>query len=170
VTRTRVEASPAGRVLISLGVGFTVLAMVVLNMPDSQLRSSLMTPVAPYVRAVGLDQDWAVFAPPRSFSLQVEGHLEYADGTTSVERFPRASGIAAYADYRWRKYEERLRLDVNERLWARYALFLADRARAEGRSPVRVSLVRRWADTRPPGPGPERDPWREFTFYTVRVG
>jgi hypothetical protein len=167
---TRVEASPTGRALISVGVGCAVVAMVVLGMPDSQLRSYLMTPVAPVVRAVGLDQDWAVFAPPRQISLQVEGRLEYADGTVSVERFPRASGIGAYSDYRWRKYEERLRLDVNQRLWARYAQFLVDRANAEGRSPVRVSLVRRWAQTRPPGPGPERDPWREFTFFEARVG
>jgi hypothetical protein len=167
---TRIEASPVGRALISLGVGCAVVAMVVLGMPDSQLRSYLMTPVAPVVRAVGLDQDWAVFAPPRQISLQVEGRLEYADGTVSVERFPRASGIGAYSDYRWRKYEERLRLDVNQRLWARYAQFLVDRANAEGRRPVRVSLVRRWAQTRPPGPGPERDPWREFTFFEARVG
>ena len=111
--RTRVAASSAGRALTSLAIGCIVVAMVVPNLPDSQLRSNLMTPVAPFVRAVGLDQDWAVFAPPRTISLQVEGHVEYADGTTSVERFPRASGIAAYADYRWRKYEERLRLDVN---------------------------------------------------------
>jgi hypothetical protein len=168
--RSPLESSTAGRALISLVVACTVTAMLVLNMPDSRLKSYLMVPVAPYVRAVGLGQDWGVFAPPRSISLYVEGRVEYADGTTSVERFPRRPGIQAYSDYRWRKYEERLRLDVNQRLWARYAQFLVDRAHAAGREPVRVSLVRRWAETRPPGPGPERDSWQEFTFYSVRVG
>jgi len=165
-----IESSRLGRALISAGVSCTVLAMVVLNMPDSRLKSYLMKPVAPYVQVVGLGQDWGVFAPPRSISLQVESHIEYADGTTTVVRLPRRPGIQAYADYRWRKFEERLRLDVNRRLWAPYARFLVDRARAAGRTPVRVSLVRRWAESRPPGPGPERDSWREFTFYTVRVG
>ena len=43
-------------------------------------------------------------------------------------------------------------------------------ARAEGRQPVRVSLVRRWADSNAPGPGPARGPWHEFTFYVETVG
>jgi hypothetical protein len=168
--RTPLESRRAGRAVISLGVAGVVAAMVVLNMPESHLKDALMHPVAPFVRAVGLDQDWAVFAPPRDVSLQVEGRMEYADGSTSVERFPGRTGLAAYADYRWGKFEDRLRLDDNQRLWARYAQFLVDRVRAEGRDPVRVSLVRRWAQTRPPGPGPERDPWQEFTFYEARVG
>jgi hypothetical protein len=166
----RIEASTLGRVLISVGVTVTIFAVVVLNMPDSQLRSHLMAVVGPYVRITGLDQDWAVFAPPRTISLSVEARIDDSDGSTTTVTLPRRSGIGAYTDYRWGKFEERVRLDVNHGLWEPYARFLADRSRAEGRSPVRVSLVRRWAETLPPGPGPERGPWQEFTFYVLRVG
>jgi hypothetical protein len=168
--QSRLESSRLGRILISVGIACTVVAVVVLDMPDSHLKSLFMVPVAPFVRATGLDQDWGVFAPPRTISLYVEARIDDADGTTSTVTIPRRTGIGAYSDYRWQKYEERLRLDANDRLWAPYAELLVRRARAEGRSPVRVSLVRRWADTLPPGPGPERGPWQEFTFYVLQVG
>jgi hypothetical protein len=167
--QARIESSTIGRALISLGVSCTVVAVLVINMPDSQLKSHLMGFVAPYARVTGLDQDWGVFAPPRTISLYVEGHIDLADGTTTTVDIPSRPGIEAYADYRWHKFGERLRLDRNKRLWAPYARLLADRARAEGRSPVRVSLVRRWSQTLPPGPGPERGPWQEYTFFVMQV-
>jgi hypothetical protein len=169
-TQASVESSALGRAVISVGVTVTVLAVLVLNMPDSQLRSHLMAVVGPYIRVTGLDQDWAVFAPPRPISVFVEARIDDADGTTETVTLPRRSGIGAYTDYRWGKFQERVRLDVNHRLWASYARLVADRARAEGRTPVRVSLVRRWAETLPPGPGPERGPWQEFTFYVLPAG
>jgi len=167
--QSRLESSAAGRVLISGVVSCILVAVLVPNMPNSQLRSELMRYVAPIVRVTGLTQEWGVFAPPRSISLYVEGRIDYADGTTGTVALPTRPGIEAYADYRWQKLGERLRLDVNARLWAPYARLLADRALAEGRSPVRVALVRRWAVSRPPGPGSERGPWREFTFFVMRV-
>ena len=168
--QARIESTAPGRGLIGVGVAVTVLAVLVLDMPDSQIRSHLMAVVGPYVRATGLDQDWGVFAPPRKISVFVEAHVDDADGSTATVTLPGRPGIGAYADYRWGKFEERVRLDANDRLWEPYARFLFDRARADGRSPVRVSLVRRWADTLPPGPGPARGPWREFTFYVLQVG
>jgi hypothetical protein len=117
----------------------------------------------------GLDQNWGVFAPPRTISAYVEGRVEDSDGAVSVVSISTPPGIRAYADYRWQKFGERLRLDVNERLWEPYARFLANQARAEGRYPVEVTLVRRWASTQSPGPGPERGPWQEYAFFAVRV-
>jgi hypothetical protein len=163
------EESVIGRALISIGVAVTVLGVLVLNMPESHLRDRLLPALAPYVRVTGLDQNWGVFAPPRTISAYVEGRIEYADGTTRVVTIPGRPGIQAYADYRWHKFGERLRLDANARLWAPYARFLVNGERAEGRHPVEVALVRRWASTRPPGPGLERDPWQVFTFFVMRV-
>ena len=165
----RFESSVVGRLLISVGVTVTVLALLVVNMPASHLRDALVGPAGFVVRATGLDQDWGVFAPPRDISLEVEARVDYADGTSAVVRAPNRPGIGSYADYRWHKFEERLRLDTQARLWAPYAEFVAARARAEGRSPVRVALVRRWAPSRPPGPGPERGPWREYTFFVLPI-
>lgn len=168
--QARIESSAIGRGLISVGVAITVLAVLVVNMPDSELRTHLMTAAGPYLRATGLDQDWGVFAPPRTVSVAVEARIDDADGSSTTVAVPDSTGLGAYTDYRWGKYQERVRLDVNYRLWEPYARFLADRARAEGRSPVRVMLIRRWADTLPPGPGPERGPWQEFTFYVFQAG
>jgi hypothetical protein len=163
------EESAVGRALISVGVVATVLAVLVVNMPESHVRADLLPVVAPYLRMTGLDQNWGVFAPPRTISAYVEGRVTDADGRVSVVTLSSPPGIPAYADYRWQKFGERLRLDANQRLWAPYARFLADQARAEGRRPVAVALVRRWASTRPPGPGPQRDPWQEFTFFAARA-
>ncbi|MBV9314117.1 MAG: hypothetical protein JO100_10350 [Pseudonocardia sp.] len=164
------EASVVGQVLISLGLLVTLAAIVVTNMPDSQLKSDLLNLVAPYLNATGLSQDWGVFAPnPRMVSAYVEGRVEYANGTSSVWPIPAGLGFSAYSDYRWQKFEEQVRLDDNSRLWSPFAEYLANQARAAGRKPVRVSLVRRWAGTLPPGPGPERGPWQEYTFYVLPV-
>jgi hypothetical protein len=167
--QARLESSVLGRLLISLGVTVTVVAVLVVDMPASHLRDRLIGPAGWFVRATGLDQDWGVFAPPPTISFFVEGRVDDADGTTSVWANPLRPGLGTYVDYRWHKYEERLRLDDEQRLWAPYARYLADQARAAGHTPVRVSLVRRWASTRPPGPGPEHGPWQEYTFFVLPV-
>ena len=115
--------------------------------------------------ASGLDQNWGVFSDVRTVSVWVEGRVQDADGSTTVIPIPSRKGISAMSDYRWQKYEEQVRLDDNRKLWVPYATWLAEQARAQGRNPVRVSLVRRFADTLPPGPGPERDPYQSFTFF-----
>ena len=168
--QARLESSTVGRLLISLLVTVVVLAVVVVDMPDSQLRADMLGPAGWFVRATGLDQDWGVFAPPRTMSAYVEGQIDDADGTTSVVRSPLRPGVGAYDDYRWGKFDEQLRLDSAQWTWAPYARFLAEQSRAAGRTPVRVSLVRVWADTLPPGPGPARGPWQEFTFYVLPLG
>lgn len=165
----RFESSVVGRVLISVGVTVTLLALLVVIMPASHLRDVLIEPAARFVRATGLDQDWAVFAPPRDFSLDVEARVDDADGTRTVLRSPNRPGPASAIDYRWHKYEERLRLDDRAELWAPYARWVAAQARAAGRDPVRVTLVRRWAETFPPGPGPQREPWHEYAFFVLEV-
>ena len=165
--RGRFESSAAGRALISVLVTVTVLVLVVVNMPASRLRDAAIGPAAWFVRATGLEQDWSVFAPPRDLSLEVEARVDDADGTRSVVRAPQRRGLGSYADYRWHKYEERMRLDDRAELWEPYARFVVARVRAQGGTPVRVTLVRRWAPTLPPGPGPEREAWQEYPFYVL---
>jgi hypothetical protein len=170
-TQHKIESSAVGRAVISLLVIGIVLLVLVVNFPDSEIKSTLMDKgAAAVLRATGLDQNWGVFSDVRRLSVYVEGHVDYADGTNSVIEMPHGPGISALADYRWHKYSEQLRLDDDSRLWKPYATLLAARARAEGRKPVRVTLVRRFADTLPPGPGPEREDWTRFTFYTLELG
>ena len=78
----RIEDSVPGRALISLLIVFTLLAVVVINLPDSALRRSLSKTTQPYLNAIGLDQAWGVFAPdPRRESIRLEVRLGYPDGT-----------------------------------------------------------------------------------------
>jgi hypothetical protein len=161
------ESSAPGRILISLFAACTVVTVLVVNLPDSDLKNHLLVPFGPVLRATGLDQNWGVFSDVRKVSVYVEGHVRDADGSTTVVPIPARRGIAALSDYRWQKYEEQVRLDDRRELWAPYATWLADEARAQGRNPVRVALVRRFADTLPPGPGPERKPYQSFTFFDL---
>jgi hypothetical protein len=167
--QAKIEESGVGRVLISLGLVFILGSILVSNMPDSELKDSVGAVTVPFVNSTGLNQDWSVFSAPRTISAYVDGRVDYQDGQSEVFPIPTRPGLAAYIDYRWQKFEEIVRTDGNQKLWAPYAVYLADRAHAEGHEPIRVSLTRRWADTLPPGPGAEHGPWREFTFYVLSL-
>jgi hypothetical protein len=165
----RFEGTRLGRALISLVVVVVVGAIVVVNLPASQLRQDLGKAFWPVVNALGLNQNWGIFSEPRTLSAYVYADVDYADGTSSVVELPSGRGFTAYVDYRWQKYEEQIRPDDGQPLWEDYARYVADQARQDGREPVRVSLIRHFADTNPPGPGPERVPWQDFTFYVLTV-
>jgi hypothetical protein len=155
--------------VISVFVAFAVVAILVVNMPASALRSDAGRLTDPFVQATGLDQNWGIFASPRTLSAYVNGRIDFADGSSAVVPISTRHGLGAFVDYRWQKYEELIRVDDGKSLWADYARYLARESRTGGRVPVRVSLVRRFADTRPPGPGPERDPWQTYTFFVYTV-
>ena len=115
---------------------------------------------------LGLDQDWALFAPdPRGFSVALYARLSYADGRERVLTLP-AHGrvLAPYRTYRWQKYAERVRADEYELLWEPTARWFADRG---GDGVTRVELVRTFRDTVVPGSGTSRPDGREFTFYVM---
>jgi hypothetical protein len=165
----RLESSAVGRALISLLVVVVLGAFVAISLPASVLKQDLLKVTRPFINATGLDQNWQVFVTPRQTSAYVYARVDYADGGSSEVDIPSGKGLAAYVDYRWQKYEEQVRPDTGSELWASYARYVAARAADGGRRPVRVSLVRRWADTTPPGPGPERAAWQEYTFFTTTV-
>lgn len=160
----------AGRLLISVGLVVAVAAMAVGNMPDSALKAELDRVAGPIRNAVGLYQGWDVFAQPRDVSAYVDARVDYSDGTQSIHPISAASGLGAYVDYRWQKYEEMICLDEGKQYWPAYANYVAGLARTQGRDPVRVTLIRRWAATRPPGPGPERGPWQQVVMGSFPVG
>lgn len=163
----RVERSELGRGVISGVLVLTLAAVLATNLPPSEVRDGLTKTAGPYLTAIGLDQNWGVFAPdPRPESVLVEARVEYADGGTSVWRVPRARGFAELHDYRWQKYGENVRLDDRQALWRPLAEYVARDARRGGRQPVKVTLVRRWSPILPPGPGPGSEPWREYAYFT----
>ena len=167
---TRLEDTRAGRALVNLLLVATLLSIAVVNLPVSELREDLARLTTPLVDVTGLDQNWAVFSQPRTLSAYVYAVVEFADGSTTTVGIATTSGLGAYVDYRWQKYEEVIRPDDGAPFWEPYARYLARQADDGGRDPVRVSLVRRWSDTNPPGPGPAHGPWQSHTFYVLTLG
>ena len=152
----------------------TVAAMLLTNLPDSELRRQTIEVAGPYVNALGLDQNWGVFAPdPRREVIALEARVAYAGGGTARWRPPESGAlVGAYRDYRWRKFLENAVSDRYRRLWRPTADFAVREVgrRRGGRRAVGVSLVRRFYELRPPGAQPQRGPWHRARFFERRLG
>lgn len=158
----RLEASVAGRWLLSALLAFTLAAVVSWNLPPSALREAARPVVEPYVRVLGLDQSWNLFAPdPPRATFEVLARIDYADGSSDTWRAPRND--------RWRKWVGAVRLDRNISFWAPTAAWIARSHDHDGRRPVTVTLVRRGRELRPPGSGTPEAELQEFPFFTYRV-
>ncbi len=169
----RLESSAAGRVLISVFLVVTVLAVAFWNLPPSELKRQGLRPLAPYVRATGLDQNWGVFAPnPRQQTLEMVARVQYADGTQGTWRLPSGNALfGAYWDYRWRKWMEWASNDAYPQLRDPAAQFVLREERGAGRRPVQVELFRRTADLPAPGYKPRQLPWRSEQFHSyIEIG
>lgn len=168
----RFEQTKIGKLLLSLLLAWTVGAIMVVNLPASQIKTDLVPPALAFLTATGLDQDWSVFAPtPQTTSIFVDARTDYADGTSSVWPVPARTGpISAYVDYHWQKYGSFIRMNDYAKNWQLFATYIANRARAEGKTPVRVTLTRRWADSLPPGNEVAHGVWSKFEFYVLPLG
>lgn len=165
---TEVAEVLPSRVVLSLWVAGIVIVMVCGTFSDTGVQATLKAATQPIRTITGLNQHWDVFAPNlRMNSTYIDGRVDFSDGTSKIYGITTRRGLGAYSDYRWQKFEESIRPDTASALWPAYAEYLVGRARAEGRSPVRISLIRRSAETLPPGPGPQRRPWTESTIFVM---
>lgn len=160
--------SRLGGVLVAIVLvvgGFWVVAP---NLPDSAVRERVDWSWRP-ADEIGLVQDWAVFSPnPRDQSIDVRARLEYDDGAIEFWDVPDLDPIVgAYRQYRWNKWQERVRLDDQSRFWDPTAEWIADRNLQAGARPARVTLIRRWIDHEPlTADGRAIDSgWNEFEFH-----
>ncbi|WP_395152024.1 hypothetical protein [Ilumatobacter sp.] len=153
------ERTDAHTALIHTRVGQAVVAVLVVvmsvwivgpNLPASPARDMVAVVWSPAVNA-GFEQNWSVFSPnPRAQTLEVVAVAEFADGTTTEWRLPEFGPvIGAYRTYRWRKWQERVRLDSNARYWDSSAAWIARDVARGDELPVRVRLLRRWRDLEP---------------------
>lgn len=162
----RFESSTVGRALLTIVMAVLVAAVAIWNLPAGPAREAVRPAAAHVVFPVGLDQDWALFAPdPRSFSVGVYARITYADGSERL-RVPPHNGhlLAPYRTYRWQKYVERLRADDYSSLWEPTARWVADEA---GPGVRKVVLVRTFREAVTPGSGKTRPARGEFAFYTL---
>lgn len=156
-----------GRVLLSALVAGFVATVVVWNLPDGDVQDDLAGEMADHVNALHINQNWALFSPnPSTTSIETYAVITFDDGTTTEYRFPDGDPlVGALREYRWRKFEGRVRLDRNSYLWQPTAEWIAGRYD----DPVAtVVLIRRWSETPEPGTDEQRE-WQEFAFYTLEA-
>lgn len=159
----RLESSRVGRWLLSAFLVAALGAVVLWNLPESEIRNTAAPVVEPVVNATGLDQRWNLFAPdPPQRTFQVLARIEYADGSLALWQPPRND--------RWRKWLGVLRGAGGRRLREPTAAWIAQHHDSGGRRAVRVELLLRQRDIPAPGRDPLPElPWREELFYTYDV-
>jgi hypothetical protein len=158
----RLETSATGRWLLSVVLVLTLAAVAAWNLPPSALREVALPVVEPYVRTIGLDQRWNLFAPdPPRATFEVLARIDYADGSRGEWHPPRND--------RWRKWLGAVRLDRNQRLWEPTAAWITGHHDHDGRRPVTVTLVRRGRVLPPPGSGVAQPALQEVPFFTYQV-
>ena len=166
---TRLSGSRAGRVAIALVTVVGAFWIVAPNLPVSAVRDRLDSAWSP-ADDIGLVQDWAVFSPdPRHESLDVRARIVYDDGTVAFWDVPEFDPVVgAYREYRWNKWQERIRLDDQADLWPSTAEWIADHNQRDGTRPASVTLIRRWIVHEPlTADGIVADSgWNEYEFYT----
>ena len=162
----RFEASDIGRMLISAALIFTIIGLVVWNLPGGKLQQRLIPVERPYFQAAGLDQGWGVFAPdPRQTTNDFYARLDYPNGSQIVWRYPLGNPLlATYRTFRWQKWSEHVTIDV-QYLLAPTAQWLVRTKVRDGQHPVEVTLVQRFADTPPPDSKAPLQ-WQENVLYT----
>jgi hypothetical protein len=168
----RIEQNALGRAAISVFLVVTLIAIVVVNLPESVLRRRLIGPVQPYLNATGLDQNWALFAPePRRSILDLDAVVHYDDGSTAVWRFPHQNAvIGQYRDYRWRKWAENAVNGTANRgvLLPPAALYAAAEMQRSGRRITSVAVRSHVALLNPPGKQPRAQRTQVDAMYTAR--
>ena len=167
----KLESARVGRLLISVFVAVTVGALVVWNMPGSKLKLEGLRVAGPYVRATGLDQNWAVFAPnPVRDSFYLTARVTYADGTHSRWEAPTGGAlVGAYWDFRWGKWSEWTTQQSNPALCPATATWIANREADDGKQPVRVDVLARRRVNQRPGVEPPHAAWQETLDCRVRI-
>jgi hypothetical protein len=164
----RFEQHPAVQGVLSVAMVALVGLLLLWNLPAGRPHDAVRPVVAPVVQALGLEQDWSLFAPePRGFGLSVYATVTHADGRT--ERWvPPHNGLllAPYRTYRWQKYVERLRADDYSGLWEPTARWIA---RQSGSDVTKVVLTRTFQDVQSPGTKGGRPAMGHFDFYTLSL-
>ena len=149
----------------------TILVVVVVgwNLPRSvfgyEIRDDARQSLGPIVRRLAMDQGWEVFAPnPSTISIAVVADVTFEDGTTTRFEFPDGEPfVGAFREYRWRKWERRIRQEKNSGLWRGTADWIARELADPDNAVVEVQLVRRWSYTPDPN-GDEDRVWSSVDF------
>lgn len=167
----RFERTRLGRLLISVFLLVTLVALLTANLPPSRLQDLLLSADHPYLYGVALDQSWEVFAPdPRRETIEVTALVTYADGSHATWRVPRRNPVVGeYTDYRWLKWAEFVISPAYPELLKPVALYVARKLATSTHRPTQVSLTNRWYTLEPPGQISDHPFVHKRTLYTTRI-
>ncbi|MCO8128669.1 hypothetical protein NHL50_15770 [Acidimicrobiia bacterium EGI L10123] len=166
--QARLEAHPVGRLVISAFLVVLLAAMVVSNLPRSELKRQTLPLVEPVLDVTALTQNWSLFAPQtRTTTLRLAARMTYADGSTDHWYQPHGNPVfGPYRAYRWRKLANNVLTDHRPDLWADLTAWVARNHRREGQTPIAVTLLRQYSVTPTPGSGERVRPgWRQDELY-----
>lgn len=164
----RFEQSAWGRAVLTIGMLVVIGSVALWNLPPGRPRDEVRPVVGRVMLPLGLDQDWALFAPdPRGFSVGFSARVTLADGTERTWS-PPTDGVllAPYRSYRWQKFDERVRADDFTALWEPTARWIARQVDGEVRS---VVLVRTFRDALRPGTLGPRVERGSYDFFTLTL-
>jgi hypothetical protein len=136
------------RAVISLFIFCHLYIMALWGMPGSTFRYWLSVPISDYVLYTGLWHSWDMFSPdPLAVNFTLDAEILYQSGLTRIWTFPRMEKLGYFERFqkeRYRKWRERVRLDVFSMIWDDTARYIARLNDMPANHPVRVTLVRRW--------------------------
>lgn len=160
LTQTR-----GGRRLLNVVAILLLGAMLVSNLPDSELRDRARLVERPITDVTGLSQNWALFAPnPRSSFLRLRAEIEREDGSVEVWTPPVGDRlVGVFRTYRWRKWANGVVDPDATRLQRGAAAYLQAQFTEPGASPVAEVRLYRGVHVQPrPGSGEPADRAPDF--------
>lgn len=147
------DAPPKGLpVLRMIGSIFILVGLIFAlwyPLPDSAVKRAVPSWWVPATEFLGLQQNWAMFAPdPPGETVVVEAVVTDASGKSVIVRSPVPNPIfgSVYSE-RWRKWQERIRPPIPSAVesWPNAARWFVKQAEEAGmRDPVKVELRRNW--------------------------
>ncbi len=136
------------RALISAFVLFHIYIMAVWGLPGSTFRYFLAKPVEDYVIFTGLWHSWDMFSPdPLAINFNLKAEITYQNGVVRTWTFPRMEKLGYWDRFqkeRFRKWRERVRMDMYSVIWDDTARYVARINDTPTNHPVQVSLIREW--------------------------
>jgi len=141
------------------------------------LFTALRNATSRYASALGLRQDWMMFAPnPMRENTFIDAEITFASGRKHIWTFPQMQELGyveRYAKERYRKFaNERLWVQENSAIWPDAGRYIAHLNRDPADPPRIVKLAHYrciipWAP--PPGEDAAPEHWERDVFFTYHV-
>lgn len=132
-------------------IGVGLIVVVLFNLPAGAITRATAPVVNSIALPLGLDQNWALFAPrPPTRQEDVEVYVTMAGGEVKSWALPRSNPVLGVpAMHRWRKVKESLLTTPETR--SDFAHWVVRRLTGPGDRPAHVEMILRSAGMTAPG-------------------